>query len=362
MSAGLAAWLRGVEPAGAPELETALARLVGEPVRFEGAQALRAPHVQRLRFSAEHGAGPPRSLVVKRMSLDRSHREQRALRVWLPRAGLGAHAVPLLAVAAARDGSAAWHVYEDLGDATLARLAAEPGALREAHVRSAAELIAALHVRFAAHPLLADCRLAGQDLGAGFFAASLRDALAGLAALRGLPALPRAQAPLVERLLERLGMLAAESDARARDFAALGWPETLQHGDLWLSNVMLAAGERVHLVDWERAGVGPAVYDLSVLLRQLPAAARPGALGAWRACVRPAGWPWPDPALLERVAASCELGRFASCLAWRVLSALEPEGAGGAAPAWLFDDLVEMERWFRERTALLPDGREASAA
>jgi hypothetical protein len=108
--------------------------------------------------------------------------------------------------------------------------------------------------------------------------------------------------------------------------------------------------------------VGPAVYDLSVFLRQLPAAARPGALDAWRAGVRPAGWPWPDPALLERVAASCELGRFASCLAWRVLSALEPEGAGGAPPAWLFDDLVEMERWFRERTALLPDGREASAA
>ena len=365
MIPGLAAWLRGVEPTGAPELEMALARLLGESVRFEGAEALRVPHVQRLRFSVERAggaAGPQRSLVIKRMSLDRSHREQRALRAWLPRVGLGEHGAPLLAVAAAHDGAAAWHVYEDLGDATLARLAAEPGALRETRLHAATQLLAALHVRFVAHPLLADCRLAGQDLGAGFFGASLRDALHGLATLHDHPALPPEARLLVGRLLERLGALAAESDARTRDFAALDWPETLLHGDLWLGNVMFAAGDSVRLVDWERTGVGAALYDLSTFLRQLPAADRPGVLDAYRACVGPAGWPWPAPALFERVAESCELGRFASCLAWRVLSALEPAGTGEAPPDWLFDDLVEMERWFRERTALLPDRSEASAA
>jgi hypothetical protein len=362
VSAGLAAWLRGVEPAGAPELEAALAQLLGEPARFEGAEALRPPQVHRLRFSAEGGAAPPRSLVVKRMSLDRSHREQRALRVWLPRVGLGGNAASLLAVAAGRDGACAWHVYEDLGDTTLARIAAEPGAPLEVHAGAAAQLIAALHVRFVAHPLLADCRLAGQELGAGFLAASLRDAHSVLAALRRLPALPREHEPLVGRLLERIEALTAGSDARSRDFAALGWPETLLHGDLWLSNVMLAADGRVRLVDWERTGVGAAVYDLSTFLRQLPPAERPGALDAYRACVRTTGWPWPEPALLERVAESCELGRFASCLAWRVLSALDAEPGSDAPPGWLFDDLVEMERWFRERTALLPARREASAA
>jgi hypothetical protein len=45
-----------------------------------------------------------------------------------------------------------------------------------------------------------------------------------------------------------------------------------------------------------------------------------------------------------------------------VLFALEPERGGEPPPDWLFDDLVEMERWFRERTALLPERREASAA
>lgn len=368
MIAGLAAWLRGVERAGAPELEAALEKLLDAAsarVRFEGAEALRPPQVQRLRFRADSAAGSLPSLVVKRLSLDRSHREQRAVRVWLPRVGLGAHAAPLLAVAAARDGAHVWHVYADLGDATLARLASEPGPQREERIRAVLELVAALHLRFVAHPLLADCRLAGQDLGAGFFAASLGDALHGLAALRRLPGLPREREPLVEGLRGRLAALAAESDARGQAFAALGWPETFQHGDLWLSNVMLApdaAGQQPRLIDWERAGVGAALYDLSTFLRQLPPADRPWVLDAYRARVQPAGWPWPELALLERVAQSCELGRFASCLAWRVLSALEPLRGAAAPPEWLFDDLVEMERWFAGRTALLAEPREASAA
>jgi hypothetical protein len=123
-----------------------------------------------------------------------------------------------------------------------------------------------------------------------------------------------------------------------------------------------AAGPRLRLIDWERAGVGAALYDLSTVLRQLPSSDRPWVLDAYRQCVQPAGWPWPAPALLERVAESYELGRFASCLAWRVLSALELQGGDAALPEWLFDDLVEMERWFAERTALLPERRQASAA
>jgi hypothetical protein len=363
--AGLAAWLRGVEPEAAPELEAVLERRLpatGARVRFEGAEALRPPRVHRLRFRSD---GSLHALVVKRLSLDRSHREQRAVRAWLPRVGLGAHAPPLLDVVAVRGGERVWHVYADLGDATLARLSSEPGTEREALLRTALELIAALHVRFVAHPLLADCRLAGLDLGAGFFAASLGDALHGLAALRRLPGLLREWQAPIERLQGRLAALAAESDARTRDFAALGWPETLQHGDLWLSNVMLApdvAGPRLRLIDWERAGVGAALYDLSTFLRQLAPGDRPWALDAYRECAQPAGWPWPEPALLERVAESCELGRFASCLAWRVLSTLELTDGDAAPPAWLLDDLVEMERWFAGRTALLPERREASAA
>jgi hypothetical protein len=364
--AGLEAWLRGVEPAGAPELEAALERALDAAaggVRSEGGEALRPPQVHRLRFRSD---GSAHSLVVKRLSLDRSHREQRAVRAWLPRVGLGAHAAPLLDVVAARDGDRVWHVYADLGDGTLARLAGEPGPLREAGIRAALELIAALHLRFVAQPLLAECRLAGLDLGAGFFAASIGDATRSLAALRCHDGLPRERQPLVERLLERLAALGAEADPRARAFVELGWPETLQHGDLWLSNLMLpgAEGAPLRLIDWERAGVGAAIYDLSTFLRQLPPRDRPWVLDAYRERVEPAGWRWPEPALFEGVAESCELGRFASCLAWRTLSVLEPPRGGAAVPEWLYDDLVEMERWFAERTPLLSEreGREASAA
>jgi len=133
--AGLTDWLRGIEPAGAPELEAVLEQILagsGAPLRLESGQTLWRSRVHRLRFHAEPpgaGAVPPRSLVVKRLPLDRSHREQRAVRHWLPAVGLGEHGPTLLEPAAARSGGCVWHVYEDLGDGTLARHlneAAEP--------------------------------------------------------------------------------------------------------------------------------------------------------------------------------------------------------------------------------------------
>jgi thiamine kinase-like enzyme len=41
-------------------------------------------------------------------------------------------------------------------------------------------------------------------------------------------------------------------------------PRTLVHGELYASNVLLA-GDRVCVVDWELAGVGPGVLDLAAL-------------------------------------------------------------------------------------------------
>lgn len=370
MIAGLAAQLHRLEPTGAPELAAALERVLdaaGTRVRCEGGETLRPGHVERLRFALEHGAeaARPGSLVVKRLSLDRAHREQRAVRHWLPSVGLGAHGAPLLAVAAAPDAARVWHVYADLGDETLARVAAAAGPVRAETLQAALGLVAALHLRFASEPLLADCRLAGLELGAGFFAASLGDALRGLGALRRTAGLPPERRPLVDRLRERLAILDGEREARTRELSALGWPETLLHGDLWLSNVLLEPGAgrpHLRLIDWDRAGIGSALYDLSTLLRQLPAADRPGLLAAYRECVERAGWPWPSPALLERVAETCELGRFASCLVWRMLAALELSRGGARLPDWLFDDLAEGERWFAERTPLLSEATGAYAA
>lgn len=368
MIAGLETWLRGIEPEGAPELETVLEQLLAganSPLRFDGGQTLWRSRVHRLRFRPEAaGALPLRPLVVKRLSLDRSHREQRAVRHWLPQLGLGAYGPPLLEVAAARSAACVWHVYEDLGDGTLARFAAEGREPREEAIRSALAVIASVHLRFAGHPLLAECRLTGIDLGAGFFADSVGDAARGLAALHCLDGLPNEWEALIDRLLGRLTALSVEGAARTRGFAELGWPETLQHGDLWLTNVMLApdaAGPQLRLIDWDHAGIGAAIYDLSTFLRQFPAADRPWILDMYRECVRGAGWPWPEPALFERVAESCELGRFASCLLWRTLFVLQLPRGAGPPPAWVFDGLLEMERWFALRTPLLPGPELAGA-
>jgi aminoglycoside phosphotransferase (APT) family kinase protein len=48
-----------------------------------------------------------------------------------------------------------------------------------------------------------------------------------------------------------------------------GLPTTLVHGELYASNVLLA-GERVCVVDWELAGVGPGVLDVAALTLGLP--------------------------------------------------------------------------------------------
>jgi hypothetical protein len=367
--AGLEAWLRCIEPEGAPELEAVLERLLAAgaaPLRFDGGQTLWRSRVHRLRFRPEAaGALPLRPLVVKRLPLDRSHREQQAVRHWLPQVGLGEYGPPLIEVAAARSAACVWHVYEDLGDGTLARFAAEGREPREDAIRSALALISSVHLRFAGHPLLAECRLAGIDLGAGFFAASVGDAARGLTALRRRGALPSEWEVLIDRLRGRLTALSAEGTARTRGFAELGWPETLQHGDLWLTNIMLvpgAAGPQLRLIDWDHAGIGAAIYDLSTFLRQFPTADRPWILDMYRERVRGAGWPWPEPALFDRVAESCELGRFASCLLWRTLFLLQLSRGADPPPEWIFDDLLEMERWFVELTPLLPGREQAGAA
>ncbi len=53
-----------------------------------------------------------------------------------------------------------------------------------------------------------------------------------------------------------------------------GIPTTLVHGELYASNVLIA-GDRVSVVDWELAGIGPGVLDLAALTSGLPEAATP---------------------------------------------------------------------------------------
>jgi hypothetical protein len=342
--------------AGEPTLCLALERLLeGDSVATHlESESLVPGRVTRL---VPAGREPLESLVVKRLPFDRSNREQRALRHWLPGLGLDAHAVRLRGIVPGASEASVWHVYEDLGDHTLERACEKDPDQGADAIHAAMALVSTLHLRFAAQPVLMDCRLAGLDLGAAFFRSAVVDAQRSLTTLRSTLNPPNEWEAPIDAVLGRLALLQEEFAARCAAFEALGWPETLLHGDLWLQNVVVEIDGQarcVRLIDWERTGVGSPLYDLSTLLRQLPSSARAGALATYRYAVESAGWAWPSSTQLEGMAETCEFARFASCLAWRVLPFLETRGDGELPPAWLLDDLVEMEGWFAERTPLLP--------
>jgi hypothetical protein len=131
--------------------------------------------------------GTVRSFIAKRLDPDIARRNERVVRRWLPAIGLENAAPALLAVAAEADGRAAWHLYEDLGDYGL-----DAGRPDLEAVARAVAVIAQIHLRFAGHALIPECRLWGGDLGISFYDASVRDAITSLEAVlerrRTLPA------------------------------------------------------------------------------------------------------------------------------------------------------------------------------
>lgn len=370
---GLDTVLEGTRNTGLGDLRELLVEVLGGPDsegRLLEQRRLSRERVFRLRFELEDGtpghsggAGAVRSLIVKRLPVERSLRERLAITSWLPRAGFAGRTATILGMAAERSAGQVWHVYADLGDCTLRQAASD-----FEKVRAAVELIAGVHTRFVGNPLLAEIRLVGMDLGTGFFAASVADAVRGLDAMTRLESVHGERRALVERLLQRMATLAGERFDRTHEVADLGWPETLQHGDLWTTNVLVVPGGSgsgtagsgsgsdpetdVRLIDWDHAGVGPALYDLTTLLRQFPASARPGIVDAYREHVAGANWPWPGVAEFNRMAETAELGRYANSVIWRATVALGGDPA--ATLDWVFEDLAEIEAWFQKLTPLLP--------
>ena len=310
----------------------------------------RRPRVYRLRFVFD---GWVRSVVAKRMELDNAQRNQLAIRRWLPAVGLGDNGPTLLGVAAERYGQWVWHVYDDFGDRALDTRHLDPQC-----VRAGVELIAQVHMRFAGHALLAECRLLGSDFGIDFYAANLRDAVRCLEALQP-PAvrLSAKHSALRDRLLARLRQLQAEQPRRAQALAEFGGPETLLHGDLWASHLFVLPavhGVQARLVGWDHAGVGPVSYDLSTFLLRFPFRFRLWILDLYRQAVKPAGWNLPSPGQLNVLFETAEFARFANCIIWPALALVHDH------PGWGFDELANVEQWFESWEPVLPE--EARAA
>lgn len=302
------------------------------------------PGVHRLRCAAA-GAGP--SFVGKRLEPDVARRNELVSRRWLPAVGLHGAGPPLLAVAAERDGSAVWHLYEDLGDRGLdaVRLDADGAA-------SAVALIARIHTGFAGHALIPEVRLWGGDLGMHFYGSSVRDAIRSLRPiLARTRQVDAGRSSLCDRLLGRLTGLLAEEMVRADAMARHGGPETLLHGDLWPMNAMVCGGAgapRTRLIDWDHAAVGPVSYDISTFLSRLPRPDRLSILALYQREVGRAGWRLPSTAELNHLFETAELARIANRVIWPAIAA----GEGDAG--WSFDQLEEVEGWFDGLRPVLP--------
>ena len=292
--------------------------------------------------------GQTHSLVLKRFDPWLARRNELVARRWLPAMGLGERCARLLATAADHSGQSVWHVYEDLGDGALDAARSE-----RADVAAVVDLIAELHTRAAGHPLLPECRHYCGDLGAPFFAANVRDAVAVLSGV--VPprvAVTPAEGALRDRLLARLRALGDEMPDRVQALQRLGGPDTLLHGDLWTTNTFVQSADQARtarFIDWDHAAVGPVSYDLSTFLYRFPARERPWMLERYRLAVAPAGWRLPAAPALNTLFATAEYGRYANRVIWPAAALLQ-EGA-----KWGWEQLAEIERWFLALQPALPD-------
>jgi ATP-binding cassette subfamily B protein len=302
--------------------------------------------VYRLRFEVHAGEA---SVIVKRLSGRIARANELVADRWLPAVGLEWACPGLRGVVHERSGPKVWHIYEDVGGSGLDKTPPDP-----ARVVPVVELIADLHTRFAGHALLPQCRKHGGELGIGFFGAHVARSIDGLKSIGSFgPSLSREEAQLRDRLLDRLERLYAEREERASLFEQCGGPNTLLHGDLWLSNTLVARqadGFQARLIDWDHVGMGPVTYDLSTFLYRLAPEHRPWILTQYREAAARRGWQLPDDSTLNLLFETAECARYACNLGDAALAASRRE-------SWGFPMMAEIETWFDDLEPVLPADR-----
>jgi len=335
----------GLRELGGADLGCALAQALPTqgPAKLVSEQPLK-PRVFRLRFEVGERILP---FVVKRLDPAHARRNELVIRRWLPDRGLVGAAPELLGIAAERTARWVWHVYEDLGPWELSTR--EPD---RARVAAAVGRLAGLHCAFAAHPVLAECRLHGEDHGVPRLLSTLRDASHALDRLRPPHlTLNDDQARLRDRLRARIDRHLAGAESSARSLEAWGGPETLLHGDPWNTNTFVEptpGGHRVRLIDWDRAGVGSASYDLSTFLMRFAPEHRARILSSYREALGDAGWRMPGPRELNLLFEFAECARYANRAIWPAIALIRDRAA------WAFDELAAVDGWFEALGPFLP--------
>lgn len=292
--------------------------------------------VYRVRAIANGGSW---SVVVKQLDPAAARRSRLVTERWLPALGLGSVAPKVLSPVTQSDSGPLWLMYEDVGGVELKERQSERDA-----VSVAVERIADLHTRAADHECVDECRHEGGDLGMFYFDTQVHDAARLLEALHPPAVQPsRQQADVRDRLRRRLDELVSDTPRRATLMAQAGGPDTMLHGDLWTTNVMIVSssdGLEARLVDWDRAGAGPVCYDLSTFLYRFDRTARAWVIERYAAAVARSGWRLPPVSDLNVLCDTAERARYASRIVWPAAALLE----NGAA--WGFAELRAIDEWF----------------
>jgi ATP-binding cassette subfamily B protein len=295
--------------------------------------------VHRLRFELPAGSS---SVVLKRLAPEFARANELVARRWLPAADLEDACPVLRGIIHERSGPKVWHVYEDVGGSRLDESPPDP-----TRVAPVVELVANLHTRFAGHALLPQLRKQGGELGIGYFGEHVARSIDALESLG--PGLSRQRLELRDRLLARVERLHEEQDERASLLEQYGGPDTLLHGDLWLSNALVARrddGFQATLVDWDRVGMGPVTYDLSTFLYRLAPEHRDWILKLYRDAAARRGWELPDDSTVNVLCETAESARYACNLGDAALAAASGEW-------WGFPMMEEIERWFADLEPVL---------
>jgi Phosphotransferase enzyme family len=320
------------------ELRSGLARRFGADADVISERQIKS-RVYRL---AMESGGERRSLVAKRMDSRTAEGNRLLAQRWLPAVGLAQIGPPLIATYADGEGRWLWQLYEDLGEHAIDGAAGHSLAAREV-----AGVVAELHARFARHPLLPECRLQLGDRGALFLEANARDALAVVERIVTEHAPEGERAELCERVASRMRALIGELPERREALQRWGGPETLLHGDLWTTNAFfLPDGPR--LIDWDRAGVGSPVYDLSTLLMRFAPDERAPVLDAYRAGLSGHGLDLELGPEIELAFESAEQARVATRIVWPAVAI-----ATGEHPDWGWEELARTGEWLETLAPVL---------
>ena len=150
----------------------------------------------------------------------------------------------------------------------------------------------------------------------------------------------------------------ASVSASPEAMAELGGQETLLHGDLWAINVFVCqtpAGMKARLIDWDHAGIGPTIYDLSTFLLRFPERHRQWVLGLYREQIALQGWRLPGIRELNFLSETAELARYANCVIWPAIAL-----AHDHVP-WAYDQLADVLQWFENLSPVIPEGNGAGS-